>query len=224
MDYVRLRRSSAVSSCRPPHGPRPWVSSVLPESIDEPSTVAWQASGGACGGTVEWSDYSAYEIRIIGALVRSADGRGHGIHAVHAGRQASCWNQWPEISWRESQGPSFLGDLPHTWISGEFILAVRGLFAYGRGEDNSLVAAGIDTASAAADRCAEGRRPHRHEEPVLPDAAGGHREPCAFGSMGLRGAEKAGSFRSLSGPFREFELNGQPLTPSQPLHLPAVSL
>ena len=60
-------------------------------------------------------------------------------------RRIRPWNQWPEISWRDPQGPSFLGDLPHTWISGEYILAVRSLFAYEREADESLViAAGID--------------------------------------------------------------------------------
>jgi hypothetical protein len=37
-----------------------------------------------------------------------------------------------------------LGDVPHTWISAEYVLAVRGMFAYERIVDRSLVlAAGI---------------------------------------------------------------------------------
>jgi hypothetical protein len=61
-----------------------------------------------------------------------------------ADRRILVWNQWPEISWRDPLGPSFIGDLPHTWISGEYILAVCTLFAYEREADESLViAAGV---------------------------------------------------------------------------------
>jgi hypothetical protein len=61
-----------------------------------------------------------------------------------ADRRIRPWNQWPEISWRDPQGPSFIGDMPHSWIGAEYILAVRSLFAYARESDRSLViAAGI---------------------------------------------------------------------------------
>ncbi|MEW6664010.1 MAG: discoidin domain-containing protein [Thermodesulfobacteriota bacterium] len=98
-------------------------------------------------GSVNWNNYSAYEIRIIGALVRL--GRRHEamelMRFMLADRRIPAWNQWPEISWRDPLGPSFIGDLPHTWISAEYILAVRTMFAYERGSDESLVlAAGID--------------------------------------------------------------------------------
>jgi len=61
-----------------------------------------------------------------------------------ADRRIPPWNQWPEISWRDPSSPSFIGDLPHTWISAEYILAVCSMFAYEREEDESLViAAGV---------------------------------------------------------------------------------
>ncbi len=98
-------------------------------------------------GRVAWNNYTAYEIRIVGALVRL--GRRQDalelIKFLLDDRRIRSWNQWPEISWRDPQGPSFLGDLPHTWISGEYILAVHSLFAYEREADEALViAAGID--------------------------------------------------------------------------------
>lgn len=98
-------------------------------------------------GRVVWNNYSAYEIRIVGALVRL--GRRQDalelLYFLLGDRRIRVWNQWPEISWRDPQGPSFLGDLPHTWISGEYILAVRTLFAYEREADQALViAAGVD--------------------------------------------------------------------------------
>jgi hypothetical protein len=97
-------------------------------------------------GDTPWANYSAYEIRIIGALVRL--GRGREAHELLdfflADRRIRPWNQWPEISWRDPFGPSFIGDMPHSWIGAEYILAVRSLFAYEREADRSLVvAAGI---------------------------------------------------------------------------------
>jgi hypothetical protein len=97
-------------------------------------------------GDIPWNNYSAYEIRIIGALVRL--GRRQEAHELLdfflADRRILPWNQWPEISWHDPKGPSFIGDMPHSWISAEYILSVRSLFAYEREEDHALVlAAGI---------------------------------------------------------------------------------
>jgi hypothetical protein len=100
-------------------------------------------------GQIPWANYSAYEIRIIGALVRL--GRRQEAHELLnfflADRRIHPWNQWPEISWRDPLGPSFIGDMPHSWIGAEYILAVRSLFVYEREADQSLViAAGIPDA------------------------------------------------------------------------------
>jgi hypothetical protein len=95
-------------------------------------------------GTVVWNNYSAYEIRIVGALVRLGK-RAEAMELLEfmlADRRITPWNQWPEISWRDPSSPSFMGDLPHTWISGEYILAFCSLFAYEREKDKALVIAG----------------------------------------------------------------------------------
>jgi len=98
------------------------------------------------GGTIDWSNYTAYEIRIIGALVRL----GRRKDAVELTRfmlkdqRIPPWHQWPEITWRDPASPSFIGDLPHTWISAEYILSIASMFAYERASDRALViAAGI---------------------------------------------------------------------------------
>jgi hypothetical protein len=105
-------------------------------------------------GEVPWTNYSAYEIRIIGALVRL--GRRSEAHELLefflADRRILPWNQWPEISWHDPRGPSFIGDMPHSWIGAEYILAVRSLFAYERDADQSLViAAGVSDEWLAGD-------------------------------------------------------------------------
>jgi hypothetical protein len=63
-----------------------------------------------------------------------------------ADRRPPAWNQWPEIAWRDRRAPAHVGDLPHTWVAAEYVLAVRSLFAYERANDRRLVvAAGMDS-------------------------------------------------------------------------------
>jgi hypothetical protein len=99
-----------------------------------------------CRGEIEWANYTAYEIRIVGALVRL--GRREEAHELLdfllSDRRPPPWNQWPEISWRDPRSPGHLGDLPHTWIAAEYVLAVLGLFAFEHPAERSLVlAAGV---------------------------------------------------------------------------------
>ena len=78
------------------------------------------------------ANYTPYEIRIIGALVRL--GRREAalelLRFFLSDRRPPPWNQWPEIAWRDRKAPAHVGDLPHTWIAAEYVLAVRSLFAY----------------------------------------------------------------------------------------------
>ena len=99
-----------------------------------------------CRGEVDWNNYSAYEIRIVGALVQLGrrDDAAELMEFLMADRRPQAWNQWPEISWRDPRSPGHLGDVPHTWIGAEYILAVRSMFAYERAADRALVlAAGV---------------------------------------------------------------------------------
>ena len=96
---------------------------------------------GKRNGTVEWTNYTPYEIRIIGAFVRLGK-RSEALELLRfflSDRRPLAWNQWPEIAWRDEKAPAHLGDLPHTWIAAEYVLAVRCLFAYERETDASLV-------------------------------------------------------------------------------------
>jgi Amylo-alpha-1,6-glucosidase len=96
---------------------------------------------GKRSGAVDWTNYTPYEIRIIGALVRMGR-RAAALELLKfflSDRRPPAWNQWPEIAWRNEQAPAHVGDLPHTWIAGEYVLALRSLFAYERESDRSLV-------------------------------------------------------------------------------------
>jgi hypothetical protein len=100
-------------------------------------------------GTVDWVNYTPYEMRIIGALVRLGQRQSACELAEFflANRRPPSWNQWPEIAWRDPQSPAHIGDLPHSWISAEYLLAFLSLFAFEREADQALIiAAGIAAA------------------------------------------------------------------------------
>ncbi|NEX22490.1 hypothetical protein G3480_19625 [Thiorhodococcus mannitoliphagus] len=95
---------------------------------------------------VPWTNYTPYEIRIVGALVRL--GRRDEAHELLRfyldERRPPAWHQWPEIGWRDPRAPGHQGDLPHAWIGAEYALVFRDLLVYEREADQSLVvAAGI---------------------------------------------------------------------------------
>jgi hypothetical protein len=97
-------------------------------------------------GEVDWSNYSPYEIRIIAALIRL--GRRETAFELAqfflGDRRPLAWNQWPEIAWRDPRSPGHVGDMPHTWIAAEFVLAFRSMLAFECGRDQALVvAAGV---------------------------------------------------------------------------------
>jgi hypothetical protein len=101
---------------------------------------------GKRNGTVPSANYTPYEIRIIGALVRLGrrDAALELLRFFLSDRRPVPWNQWPEIAWRDHKAPAHVGDLPHTWIAAEYVLAVRSLFAYEREADAALIlAAGL---------------------------------------------------------------------------------
>ena len=98
-------------------------------------------------GAVPWTNYTPYEIRSIGALVRLGK-RSEALELLRfflSDRRPIAWNQWPEIAWQDRRTPAHLGDLPHTWIAAEYVLSVRSLFAYEleTAADGLILAAGI---------------------------------------------------------------------------------
>ncbi len=99
------------------------------------------------GGDMPWNNYTAYEIRIIGALVHLGK-RAEALELLTfylADRRPRAWNQWPEISWKDPRSPGHLGDVPHTWIASEYMLVFAHLFAYEREDDDALIiGAGVD--------------------------------------------------------------------------------
>ena len=121
----------------------------LPRAALDLTFDRYLAIRAARANSLDWSNYSAYEVRIVGALIRL--GRRADALQVLDDLLADCrpaaWRQWPEQSWREVDTPAFLGDLPHSWIGAEYIHALLAAFAFERRADASLVlAAGVAAA------------------------------------------------------------------------------
>jgi hypothetical protein len=100
-------------------------------------------------GTRTWDAYTPYEIRNVGAFVRL--GRRDRANALldyfFSDRRPAAWNGWAEVVGREPRKPVFIGDMPHAWISSDYIRAALDLFAYRRERDRSVVlAAGVPPA------------------------------------------------------------------------------
>jgi len=108
-----------------------------------------QDAAARADGTRPQGDYTPYELRTVGALVRL--GRADDAHALldffFADQRPRAWRQWAEVVGREARAPRFLGDMPHAWVSSDFLRSALDLFAYERDADRSLVlGAGITAA------------------------------------------------------------------------------
>jgi hypothetical protein len=94
-------------------------------------------------GQMVWNNYTAYEIRIIGAFVRlgKRETANELLDFFLSDRRPLEWNQWPEITWRDPRSPGHLGDVPHTWIAAEYLLALASMVAAEREATSSVVLA-----------------------------------------------------------------------------------
>jgi len=93
-----------------------------------------------------WKDYTPYELRTVGAFVRLGQ-RDRALRALDfffADRRPQAWNGWAEVVGRDLREPRFIGDMPHAWISSDYIRSALDLFVYERDSDHALVlAAGL---------------------------------------------------------------------------------
>ncbi|KQW84019.1 discoidin domain-containing protein [Brevundimonas sp. Root1279] len=94
-----------------------------------------------------WKDYTPYELRNVGAMVRLGR-REDALRALDfyfADMRPAAWNGWAEVVGRDEREPRFIGDMPHAWISSDYIRSAMDLLVYDR--DEALVlAAGVPTA------------------------------------------------------------------------------
>ncbi|CAN5149683.1 discoidin domain-containing protein [soil metagenome] len=93
-----------------------------------------------------WRDYTPYELRTVGAFVRlgQRDRAMRALDFFFADRRPQAWNGWAEVVGRDLREPRFIGDMPHAWISSDYIRSALDMFVYERDADHALVlAAGL---------------------------------------------------------------------------------
>ncbi len=97
-------------------------------------------------GKIEWREFTPYELRLVGVFVRL--GRVEEAHELldwfMQYQQPAGWRQWGEVAYRDPLYPGFVGDMPHTWVGGEFVNSVRAMLVYeDEAADALIVAAGV---------------------------------------------------------------------------------
>lgn len=90
-------------------------------------------------------EYTPYEMRIIGALVRRGD-RDRAQQLMQrflADRRPAAWNHWAEVVRTDPRKAGFIGDMPHSWIASDFIRSVLDAIAYDREDGALVIGAGV---------------------------------------------------------------------------------
>ncbi|NYE59069.1 hypothetical protein FHW58_000221 [Duganella sp. 1224] len=105
-------------------------------------------------GGKAWDDYTPYELRNVSAFIRLGwrERAAALLDYFYADQRPRAWNQWAEVVGRDPRQPRFLGDMPHGWISSDYIRAALDSFAYEREADHALLLAeGVPTAWLAGE-------------------------------------------------------------------------
>jgi hypothetical protein len=90
-------------------------------------------------------DYTPYEMRILGALIRQGD-KTRALSLIDrflADRRPAAWNEWAEVVGTDVRKPRFIGDMPHAWVASDFIRSILDAIAYDREDGALVVGAGV---------------------------------------------------------------------------------
>ena len=119
----------------------PAQAAVPPDLLRATFERYWLEMDARAQGQRAWKDYTPYELRTVGALTRLGwPDRAHAMLRFFVGDQRPRgWNQWAEVVLPDIREPRFLGDMPHAWVSSDYIRSALDLFAYEREADDSLV-------------------------------------------------------------------------------------
>src|SRR5205814_8459384 len=77
-------------------------------------------------------DYTPYEMRIIGALIRLGD-RTRALELIDRfmlDRRPREWNEWAEVVRTKYRQPGFIGDMPHAWGASGFVRPIPDVVGY----------------------------------------------------------------------------------------------
>jgi hypothetical protein len=92
------------------------------------------------------STFTPYEVRSADAFIRMGDRKKALImlrYFTEDSVRPYAWNHMAEVVHAKNRAPSYIGDMPHTWVGSGYISAVRTIFVYEL-EGQLIVAAGVD--------------------------------------------------------------------------------
>jgi len=114
-----------------------------PEALNATYEKYWDFFRTRRDGSRAWDDYTPYELRNVSAFIRLGwrERATELLDYFYADQRPRAWNQWAEVVGRDARQPRFLGDMPHGWISSDYIRAALDSFAYERESDRALLLA-----------------------------------------------------------------------------------
>lgn len=135
--------------------------------------------------------FTPYEARNADVFVR-LDQRERALalirYLVNDCTRPPAWNHLAEVVHAEYRAPSYIGDMPHTWVGSDLINAILSLFAYDH-RDTLILGAGLDPAWSASGVSVKGLftrfgqvsyRVSEREEIVRIDISGNAAPPGGF--------------------------------------------
>ncbi|MBU6455434.1 MAG: discoidin domain-containing protein [Cyanobacteria bacterium REEB67] len=108
------------------------LSEALPAELASTFEAYWQFFRRRRDGELTWVDYTPYEWRAVGTMVKlgQIDRAHEAIDFFMKDRRPQGWNHWAEVVFKDPLTPRFIGDAPHGWVGSDFLRAVRTLFVY----------------------------------------------------------------------------------------------
>lgn len=118
-----------------------------PKLLNRTFETYWERFIARRDGKLGWNDYTPYELRNVSAFIRLGwrDRADALLEFFKNDRRPQAWNQWAEVVGKERREIRFIGDMPHAWISSDYIRAALDMFAYEDHDKHALVlGAGFD--------------------------------------------------------------------------------
>ncbi len=104
---------------------------LAPELLRATFDRYWAEALARIEGRKAWVDYTPYELRNVSALVHL--GRVDEAHRLldwfFGHQRPAGWHQWAEVVRPDARQPGFLGDMPHAWVSSDYLRSALDLFA-----------------------------------------------------------------------------------------------
>ncbi len=139
-DFDSTSTAIAITACdEVEHMPQPYLKNTFDRYFRE-FEKRLSAGGEAT--------FTPYEVRSANAFIRMGEGK-RGLtmlrYFVKDSVRPFNWNHMAEVVHAKPRTPSYIGDMPHTWVGSGYIDALRTIFVYEH-DDRLILCAGIDTA------------------------------------------------------------------------------